>query len=403
MARAIDRPSDVLPTPGGADEAEDRGVEPPHEPHHRDVVEYPVLNVGEAEVVLVEHGARVGDVEHLLAALVPGEGEDPVEVVAPHRRLGRHRRHAAQLANLAQRPRPDGLGELLLLDLRLQLPRLVAVLLAQLPVDRPQLLLQVELTLVAKDRAAHLVVDLPFEAEDLQLAAEHLLEGVVQLAQRRRLQQALPDLVSHPEVRRHHTRGPLIVAGGGHLHDLRRDAPVERHVLLEALDRLPRASPGVRGERLHRPRLRRERRPQHPLLVRDPGEPHAGDPFGEDAHRAVREPGRLLQAGHDAHPVQVARHRIDRVHRLLRHQDEEPVAAPCLLHRRQRGRPPDEQRNLDIRKNHHVLQRKDGKAVGNVEGVGAAGEEQREVWTVDCGRWVDSAPAHPSGRASRGG
>ena len=70
-ARAIERPSEVLPTPGGPDEAEDRPFQLADEREHRDVVEDPLLHVLEAVVVLVEHGARARDVHDVVAALVP--------------------------------------------------------------------------------------------------------------------------------------------------------------------------------------------------------------------------------------------------------------------------------------------------------------------------------------------
>ena len=60
-------------------------------------------------------------------------------------------------------------GQLLLLERRRELLESVAIVLAELAVDRLELLLQIELALVLKERAAHLSFDLPLEAQDLDL------------------------------------------------------------------------------------------------------------------------------------------------------------------------------------------------------------------------------------------
>src|SRR3546814_5380231 len=57
----------------------------------------------EAVVVGVENLLRVLDVALHLGALLPGDREDPVEVVAHYSSLGRHRAHGAQLLQLRHR------------------------------------------------------------------------------------------------------------------------------------------------------------------------------------------------------------------------------------------------------------------------------------------------------------
>ena len=115
-------------------------------------------------MVRVEHLARVLRVEPLLGALPPRHGEDPVEVVADHRRLGRGVALALEpgelaIGLLAHRLGQIGLGELaaVLVDDR-------GVVLAELLPDRlhlsPQdvlaLLLRGALLDVVADAAAHL-------------------------------------------------------------------------------------------------------------------------------------------------------------------------------------------------------------------------------------------------------
>ena len=153
-ARAMERPSDVFPTPGGPTRQRIGPSSLPTSREHRDVVENAVLHVGEPVVVLVEYLSRMAHVEHVVAALGPRQGEEPVEVVA-RRRSPRERSApcARSFRNLAQCARLHRLREPLRLDLRLELLDVVALVLAELAMDRLELLLQVELALVLEERA----------------------------------------------------------------------------------------------------------------------------------------------------------------------------------------------------------------------------------------------------------
>src|SRR5207342_711603 len=95
--RTCDRLADRgLAGPGRADEGQDRArplvrLDPAllAQLADGDVLDDPVLDVVQTGVIRVEHLARVRRVEALLGALAPRHGEDPVEVVADHRGLGR--------------------------------------------------------------------------------------------------------------------------------------------------------------------------------------------------------------------------------------------------------------------------------------------------------------------------
>ena len=72
-ARAIECPSDVLPTPGGP--TKQRIEVPPRvglELAHRQVLEDALLDLLEAEVVVVEHLARVREVEVVFGRMLHG-------------------------------------------------------------------------------------------------------------------------------------------------------------------------------------------------------------------------------------------------------------------------------------------------------------------------------------------
>ena len=150
---------------GRSDEAEDGAFEAADEAEHRDVVEDAVLDLVETVVVLVEHAPRVLDVEDVIGAFGPGEAEEPIEVIAADGRLGRHRRRAPQLSQLALCAGLHRVGQCAALDLGIEIRQVVAVVLPELARDRPELLLQVELPLVLEERSAHVVVDLALEPQ----------------------------------------------------------------------------------------------------------------------------------------------------------------------------------------------------------------------------------------------
>ena len=109
-------------------------------------------------------------IEDLVGALCPRDGNDPVDEIPRHGELGRHRRHPAQLPQFAEGSLLHRRWQLLFLDQSFEVGEVIAVVLAQLLVNDAQLLLQVELALVLEHCAAHVVVDFPLEAEQLDLA-----------------------------------------------------------------------------------------------------------------------------------------------------------------------------------------------------------------------------------------
>ena len=201
---------------------------------HADVVEDAILHFLEAVVILVEDPPRVRDVEHVVGPLGPRQRDDPVDEIPGDRGLGGERRHPAQLAHLAHGARLDRLRELARFDLSFEVARVVGILLAQLAVDRLELLLQVELALVLEERAAHLLVELSLETKQFGFARQQLAQRVEQRGNVRRLEQRLPDLDANGEVRRDAVRlSPDRVRALDERHDFVGNAPVERDVLLE--------------------------------------------------------------------------------------------------------------------------------------------------------------------------
>jgi hypothetical protein len=126
VARAIDLPSEVLPTPGGPTR---QRIGPVSLFARCCTARYStirLLDLVKPEMVVVQD--LLGAVEVLLdlGALAPRNAEHPVEVVAHDRGLRRHRRHLAELLQLAHRLVAGLLRELGLLDLVLELLEFVA-------------------------------------------------------------------------------------------------------------------------------------------------------------------------------------------------------------------------------------------------------------------------------------
>ena len=149
-----------------ADEGEDRaralvGLDAPllAELRDGDVLDDAVLHVLEACVILVEHLAGVPRVESLFGALAPGNGEQPVEVVADDARLGRLVAHALEARELSLCLLEHVLGHLGLRDLRAVLLDDGALVLAELLADRLELAAEDVLALLLLDPGLDVLLD----------------------------------------------------------------------------------------------------------------------------------------------------------------------------------------------------------------------------------------------------
>jgi hypothetical protein len=117
------------------------------------------LHVVEAFVVGVEDLPRVHGIEALLGALVPGHGQEPVQVRPDHRRLGVRLAHALEAVELALGLRAHRLRHVRGRDL---LPVFVgqgAVVLAELLADGVHLLSKEVLALLLLGAVVHVVLD----------------------------------------------------------------------------------------------------------------------------------------------------------------------------------------------------------------------------------------------------
>ena len=173
-ARAIDWPSEVLPTPGGPTK---QRIWPETSLRSFATARCSTIRsftFSRSKWSSVEHLARVARGRGCPRSNVPhGSVEDPLEVGADHAVLGRRRRQPLEPRELALGGLPHVLRELERLEPLAQLVHLglLGVALAELGLDRLQLLAQEVLALALLHLGLHLRLDLRAELEHLELAA----------------------------------------------------------------------------------------------------------------------------------------------------------------------------------------------------------------------------------------
>ena len=143
---------------------------------HRQVLQDAFLHLLQAEVVLVEDALGLRHVKLVFGARAPGQSQHPVDVVAHHRRLGRHGRHQAQLSQFLLDPGRCLFGQLDLAGPFLQLGELVLELVA-FPcflLGRVELLGKNLLLLTLVHLAAHARAQLALVLQNLDLGAQEL-------------------------------------------------------------------------------------------------------------------------------------------------------------------------------------------------------------------------------------
>ena len=377
---------------GRADQAQDRAGQLVGALLHREILDDALLDLLQAEVIVVEDLLRELEVLLDLGLLVPRDRQQPVEIVAHDGRFRRHRRHLPQLLELVRRLLARLLRELGLLDLVLELGELVlAFLVAELLLDRLHLLVEVVLAL----RLLHLALDARADAlldlQDGDFAlhqAEHLLQP---LGDRRRLQDRL--LVGNLD---REMRGDRVGELGVVLDllddadDLGRHLLVELHIALELGDDRARQRLGL------------------DLLAGDVGE-HDGVGLvivgcGRCSLSTLARCGALDQhldgAVGQLEQLQHARERADLVDRvgrrivvggvLLRRQQNERVRAHHLFERLDRLLAADEQRHDHVREDDDVAQRQHRIGPGL-----ARGQRRTWFWRVSLPEFLVVVPLRP--------
>ena len=354
VSDAADRDADELPVegagdrlaeatssdPGRADEAEDGAGQVGLQLRDGEVLDDALLDLLEVVVILVEDAPGPFQVEVVLGARVPGQGQDPVEVRADDAVLRRRRGQAREPVELAPCRAVGLLGKRGLVELAPELGELglVGVALAELLLDRLQLLAEEVLALRGLHLRLHLRLDLRAELERLELAAEDGRQAAQPRLDVRLLEQLL--LLGDREAQR---RGDQVGELAGRVDVRNRELELGGQVGREVDD--PREDAlHVLRERLHLRCLgddvrdRFELAREVGLLLREPLQADAAETLDEHPNGSVGDPQHamddrrrpdgvdLLRAGcldlgilrdeEREHPV--ARHRVvDQLDRAL--------------------------------------------------------------------------------------
>ena len=345
-----------LADPRRPGEGEDRRLRLLHQRADREELEDAVLDLLQPVVVLVEDLLGALEIAALLGLLLPGHGDEPVEIVPGHGRLGRHRGHRLEPLQLLDGLFLDLLGHLRVLDLLLQLLDLVAllVLAAQLLLDRLHLLVEVVLLL----RLLHLLLDarldLPIHLELVDLRLEQGGDAIEPLDRRDDLEQILLLVDADDEVRRDRV-GELagVVDADGGDHRVVVEVVRQLHVLLEQRHHFRHGRLGVDAGFL---RLRDDLHHDavEALVFLPLDRARALDALDQHLDVAVGQLQALDDVGDAPHRVDVVRLRLVGRGVVLRGEEDALVLPERVLQRARRRRPSDDERHHHVREDHYI-------------------------------------------------
>src|SRR5690554_541899 len=176
-----------------------------HPALHRQVLKDAFLDFIQAVVVPVENLARFFQVVANAAALFPGHCQHPVDVAPHYRGFGRHGRHHLQLVQFRFGLLAGFFRQAGLLELLLQLFKIVVTLtqIAHLFLDGLHLFVQVILPLAALHLLLHAATDAFFNLDQVDLAVQFAQQQVYPLAYIQGFQQFLLLRNAHIQVRGH--------------------------------------------------------------------------------------------------------------------------------------------------------------------------------------------------------
>ena len=169
---------------GRTDQAQDGPLQRPDALLHGQVLEDALLDLLQPVMVFFQDSFGPGQVAVGPALLLPGHLQQPVQVVAHHGGLGRHRRHHLELAQFGHGLFLGLLGHAGFLDPLFERGNLVRRLveLAQLLLDGLHLLVQVVLALALLHLRLHAAANLALDLEHVDLAAHEAHEVFHSLA-----------------------------------------------------------------------------------------------------------------------------------------------------------------------------------------------------------------------------
>ena len=331
------------------------------QPPHREVLDDALLHLVQVVVVRVEDLARLLDVDLAAGGGVPGQRHDELQIRADDRRLRRRRGDALQARDLAVRLALRLGRQACLLDSLAQLAqlRVFRIKLAQLALDRLELLAQEVLAL----RLAHLLfglgLDLASELQHLELV-RHVAQQLFELRFRRvELEDLLPLFGRQPDVVRDVVREvQRVVDGARGARELGGKVRRQGHQLLKRRDRAPHQRLALDGEDVLRVLGMHLNRAREVWLVRlHAGQPDAPQPEHRELHGPVGQLQQVLDTDHRPDMVYVVEVHLFRGLVELRRHGDVALHTAEVLEQLERLLPPDGERDEDARKHDRRLQR----------------------------------------------
>ena len=158
---------------------------------HGDVLQDTLLHLGQAVVVLIQHGPSLFHIRPLLGLLAPGHFQAGVQVIADHRCLGAAVGLLCQARNLLHQLFSDFLGDIQLLNFFRILLNFIVAVLAQLMLQYLHLLPQNHVLLHPAYTVADFFLHLHFQGDHIQLVGENFIHQLQALHRIQLLQNAL--------------------------------------------------------------------------------------------------------------------------------------------------------------------------------------------------------------------
>jgi hypothetical protein len=389
--RPRDRPAERgLADARRADEAQDRAARVGLELAHREELEDAVLDLLDVVVILVQDLPGMVEIEVVLGGLVPGQRRDPLQVAADDAVLGGRGGQALEPLQLAVGLAPDLLGEVDRVELLAQLIRLGHHLvgLAELLLDRLELLAQEVLALRAVELGLDLGLDLRPDRDHVQLARQDLRQPPQALAHVHLFEQRLLLLDLQPQRAGNQVREGRGVVDVGHRElELLRQV---RHLLDDGRERLLDVAHERRElDRLHDDvRGLLDRRDEVGLLGGPARDAHPLGALDEHAQRAVRHPDHARDHARDADVEELVRAGRLQLGILRGHHHEHAVARQHVVDELYRALLTDGEGRERVREGDRLAQRKHGQGAGQ---LAHRGEIDRPV---GAGQMVDVELGH---------
>ncbi len=233
------------------EEAENRAFRILHELADGEIFQNALFDFLQAVMIFGEDFFGALDVANFLRALLPGHGQQPVEVVARNGGFGRHRRHHFQPLQLLQGLFLRPFGHAGSFDLLLELFDFVGFAAAQFLLDGLQLFVEVVLFLGALHLALHARIDRAVDVELFDFHFQNVGDAVQALKGLEKFEQFLLFFDGNLQIggNRVGKLAGIFHAHGGN-HRVVIQALRELHVLLEKVGDAARKLAATSGRRL---------------------------------------------------------------------------------------------------------------------------------------------------------